>query len=792
MAKKQQTADSISVRRSLLDKHLLEVQNCARKVEICDRWLNVRLLRLLVVETIFQAQIGGKFAALSVLDNDVDSLAENIKETLLTTAEEVLGKRRRKIKPWVTDDVLNLCDKRRELRQHKYKSQELAAAYQQANRAVRSKMREVKEKWIEEQCEEIEHGMQRGNSRKAYETLKILTNTQQSSSKPTVIEDSDGNLLTDSSAVLNRWTEYCEELYNHELQVDPANLTTSNRVERDLEDLPVLREEVADAVHNMKDGKSPGFDNIPAELLKHGGEVVVDKYTELCQKIWVEKRWPKDWTQSLVIPLPKKGNLRQCKNYRTISLISHPSKIMLKVLLKRLNAKAEEILAEEQAGFRAGRSTIEQILNCRLIIEKHLQHQRELHHNFIDFKKAFDRVWHEGLWWVLREFNIDESLVQTIEALYKNATSAVLLGNQVGGFFRTTVGVRQGCLLSPVLFNMYLEKIMQEALYDHHTSISIGGRRICNLRFADDINLLGGSNAELQSLTDKLNQSAGSFRMEVSTEKSKVMVNSSTSTRDEMYSTIFMNGEELETVDSFTYLGGTLTKDGTSKVEVHRRIALATAAMARLTRIWKSKNISFAVKYKLYKSLVVSILLYGCETWTLLTDTERRIQAFETKSLRRLLGISYHQHETNEYVYQQVYSLVGPQEAVMSTVRRRKLQWFGHLTRHNNLAKTILQGTLEGKRRRGRQKKVWLDNIKDWTSLTVPQILTAAQDRRTWLYSCCKVSLVPPTTSVGHGTSQHGLMNLWVRQFQELRSPTRKCGCGTTTSHFKSEDKLSE
>ncbi|KAI8502174.1 hypothetical protein Bbelb_197620 [Branchiostoma belcheri] len=441
------------------------------------------------------------------------------------------------------------------------------------------------------------------------------------------------------------------------------------------------------------------------------------------------------------------GNLRHCKNYRTISLISHPSKIMLKVLLKRLNAKAEEILAEEQAGFRAGRSTIEQILNCRLIIEKHLQHQRELHHNFIDFKKAFDRVWHEGLWWVLREFNIDESLVQTIEALYKNATSAVLLGNQVGGFFRTTVGVRQGCLLSPVLFNMYLEKIMQEALYDHHTSISIGGRRICNLRFADDIDLLGGSNAELQSLTDKLNQSAGSFGMEVSTEKSKVMVNSST--RDEVYSTIRMNGEELETVDSFTYLGGTLTRDGTSKVEVYRRIALATAAMARLTRIWKSKNISFAVKYKLYKSLVVSILLYGCETWTLLTDTERRIQAFETKSLRRLLGISYHQHKTNVYVYQQVYSLVGPQEAVMSTVRRRKLQWFGHLTRHNNLAKTILQGTLEGKRRRGRQKKVWLDNIKDWTSLTVPQLLTAAQDRRTWLYSCCKVCLVPPTTSVG-------------------------------------------
>ena len=109
------------------------------------------------------------------------------------------------------------------------------------------------------------------------------------------------------------------------------------------------------------------------------------------------KKWPKEWTQSLIIPLPKKGNIKQCQNYRTINLISHPSKVMLKVLLKRLKPVAEEIQAEEQAGFRPGRSTIKQIFNCCLLMEKHLQHKQELHHNFIDFKKAFDRVWHEGL-----------------------------------------------------------------------------------------------------------------------------------------------------------------------------------------------------------------------------------------------------------------------------------------------------------------------------------------------------------------------------------------------------------
>ena len=103
---------------------------------------------------------------------------------------------------------------------------------------------------------------------------------------------------------------------------------------------------------------------------------------------------PTPWTQSLIITIPKKGSLQLCQNYRTISLISHSSKVMLKVILNRLKPQAEEIIAEEQAGFRAGRSTTEQIFNLRILCEKYLQHQQNLCHVFIDFKKAFDRVWH--------------------------------------------------------------------------------------------------------------------------------------------------------------------------------------------------------------------------------------------------------------------------------------------------------------------------------------------------------------------------------------------------------------
>ena len=115
-----------------------------------------------------------------------------------------------------------------------------------------------------------------------------------------------------------------------------------------------------------------------------------------------------------------------CQNYRTISLISHPSKVMLKILLNRLKPQAEEIIAEEQAGFRAGRNTSEQIFNLRILCEKYLQHQQSLYHVFIDFKKSFDKVWHAALWANMRKYNIGSKLVRTIEHLYDNATSAVI------------------------------------------------------------------------------------------------------------------------------------------------------------------------------------------------------------------------------------------------------------------------------------------------------------------------------------------------------------------------------
>ena len=478
----------------------------------------------------------------------------------------------------------------------------------------------------------------------------------------------------------------------------------------------------------MKKGKSPWVDNIPGELIQAGGEYMTTALHNICNKIWKNGKWPENWTKSLVITLPKKGDLKVCNNYRTLSLICHPSKVLLRVILNRLKHQAKDIIAEEQAGFMKGRSTAEQIFNLRCIIEKYQEHQAELYHVFIDFKKAFDRVWHKALWATMHKFNINKNLIALIEELYNNATSSVYLDGDIGEWFRTTVGVRQGCLLSPTLFNIFLERIMMDALEDHQSTVSIGGRCVSNLRFADDIDGLAGSQDELAELIRRLDECCSAFGMEISAEKTKVMTNVHVK---DLQTQFKVKNSVLEVVNQFIYLGALVTDNG-SKKEILSRMAKAQNAISKLKVIWKDKNISVKSKIRLLRSLVISIFLYACESWTLDSYLQQRIASFEMRCLRQLLGIDYRQHVSNECVRNMVNSEIGKHQELLDIVKTRKLKWFGHTTRGDGLSKTCLQGTVRGGRGRGRPRKKWADNISEWTGLSFAEATRAAADREGW------------------------------------------------------------
>ena len=207
---------------------------------------------------------------------------------------------------------------------------------------------------------------------------------------------------------------------------------------------------------------------------------------------------------------------------------------------------------------------------------------------------------------------------------------------------------------------------------------------------------------------------------------------------------IRVNGEKLDCVNRFKYLGAIIADEG-SKPEILARIAHATAALAKHKIIWNDRNIALSSKIRLMRSLVMSIFLYACEYWTLRADTERRIQAMEIRCLRKLLGFTYRDHISNEEL-RNTRQAIGPNEDLLTTVIRRKLKWYGHVTRSPGLAKTILQGTVQGGRRRGRQKKRWEDNIPEWTGMTLGAAMRKAESREEWRELVARSS-VPPQRS---------------------------------------------
>ena len=205
---------------------------------------------------------------------------------------------------------------------------------------------------------------------------------------------------------------------------------------------------------------------------------------------------------------------------------------------------------------------------------------------------------------------------------------------------------------------------------------------------------------------------------------------------------IKVKGQKLGTVTSFKYLGAVVSDDG-SIPEVLSRIAQATAALTKLKPIWRDNNISLGSKVKLMRSLLISIFLYACESWTLTAELEKRTQAFEMRCYRRLLNISFKDHVTNEEVRRKIQAAIGEYGELLTLVKKRKLRWFGHVSRSSGLAKTILQGTVKGKRKGGRQKKRWEDNIKEWTGMDFASSTREAENRSRWKGIVANSSVVP-------------------------------------------------
>ena len=185
----------------------------------------------------------------------------------------------------------------------------------------------------------------------------------------------------------------------------------------------------------------------------------------ICQQIWKTQQWLQDRKRSVFISIPKKGNAKECSNYRTIALISHARKVMLKILQARLQQYVNCEPPDIQAGFRKGRGTRDQIANIRWIMEKVREFQTNIYFCFIDYAKAFDCVDHNKRW---KEMGRPDHLTCLLRNLYAGQEATVRTRHGTTDWFQIGKGVRQGCILSPCSLTLYAEYIMRNAGLEEH------------------------------------------------------------------------------------------------------------------------------------------------------------------------------------------------------------------------------------------------------------------------------------------------------------------------------------
>jgi len=217
---------------------------------------------------------------------------------------------------------------------------------------------------------------------------------------------------------------------------------------------------------------------MPVELFQIFKHDAVQVLHSICQQIWKTQQWPQDWKRSIFIPIPKKGNAKECSNYHTIALISQASKVMLKILQARLQQYVNCELPDVQAGFRKGRETRDQIANINWIIKKARKFQKNIYFCFIDYAKAFD-LWITTNWKILHEMGIPDHLTFILRNLYASQEATVRTGHGRTDWFQTRKELCQGCILPLCLFNLYVEYIMRNSgLNEAQAGIKIAGRNI--------------------------------------------------------------------------------------------------------------------------------------------------------------------------------------------------------------------------------------------------------------------------------------------------------------------------
>ncbi|CAG9840644.1 unnamed protein product [Diabrotica balteata] len=613
-------------------------------------------------------------------NKNIDEINQLLTDTLAKAGKEVAQTRIKK-ENYVSQETKNLMSKRKTLLEQDKRN---TVDYKEVNKAIRRNIKDYKRRVQEEK---IEKAIEQNKNMKC---LKPQLGTIQINS----IKNKEGTETNNVEEIIQITQEYYKNLYNtkqkptqeilKQLQIKIKNVNSDLQPE-------ISKNEIRRALKEMKNNKSPGKDGVTVEMLKHGGKTTREVLYILMNKILMTKQIPNSWNEAITLLLFKKGDKKDLKNYRPITLLNVMYKLLTKILTNRLTTKLDGYQAREQAGFRKSFSTSDHLLTMKILIEKTNEYHIPLYMAFIDFEKAFDSVEHWAVQNSLQNSRIDYRYTDLITNIYNKATTTIKLMKQTEPI-KINRGVRQGDTISPKLFNQALEDVFKRLHWDD-LGININGQNLNHLRYADDIVLITEKSEELQRMMEELDRESTKIGLKMNYSKTKTMTN---------------QPEEL------------IITVAQTKIE--------QASFGKLSYILKNSKYPQYLKTRVFNQCILPVLTYGSQTWTFTKENMEKIAKTERSMERQMLNIKLSDKKRNEWISNKTKV-----KDVSTQVAKLKWKFAGHTLRQKDerWTKTIIHWRpWNHKRKRGRPQTMrWSDDLKKHAGSKWMQI---AQNREAW------------------------------------------------------------
>ena len=458
-----------------------------------------------------------------------------------------------------------------------------------------------------------------------------------------------GEILTHEGAIRDAWATHFERLAadptgnSRERTKWRAWMDSSPHQHMEQLDSPISVEEIEDALGKMKRHKAPGADGIPADLLKLAGLGEDNSFLctihRLINYAFRQSVIPEAWCKSVVIAIPKKGDPMDMNNYRGISLMNTVLKLLMIVLSGRLNNAFEAggLFSQAQAGFRKSEECMTQVACLLELCRRRQLENRPTYLTFVDLKKAYDTVPHEALMAKLHFYGVRGRTLSFIRELYRRSSIVVRCGDGMTEPVPLKRGVRQGCPLSPVLFNVFINDILNDA---DAFGIPLGARRIPGLLFADDLVCLAPNRRKMRRMHAHLTTWLIGNEMSVGIKKCGAMVigrdHERLSSRPDRWT---LEGQQIPIVEEYTYLGINFHRDLSTSSMMRGRLQGARKLVRAMAPFMLKTSIPLPMKVAVIKAVVHPRLLYGAEVYGMNKRVTSAMQTYLNQVCRLAIGL---------------------------------------------------------------------------------------------------------------------------------------------------------